>query len=128
MRNLIITLLLIVCSMVSIGQTFKRATYYEVGVIDTVTMDVEWGDKVKMEPVLVTFNSRNVKIHSEKFQQYFYKGPKYELAEVKGHYYYSYTAEGKECVIYFYTEVDGTSYLEIEKDTFLIKYHLIDLE
>ena len=72
--------------------------------------------------------SRNLKIHTEKFQQYFFKSLRYELSEVKGYYYYSYTPEGKECVIYIYTENDGLTYLEIENQNYVIRYHLIDLE
>lgn len=128
MRKFYLTLLFFVCSMVSIGQTFARATYYELGIIDTITQDVEWEEKVKMEPALVTLGSRNLKIHTEKFQQYFFKSSKYELAEVKGYYYLSYTAEGKECVIYVYTENDGLTYLEIENQNYVIRYHLTNLE
>lgn len=128
MRKFYLTLILIVCSMVSIGQTFARATYYELGIIDTITQDVEWEEKVKMEPALVSLNSRNLKIHTEKFQQYFFKSSKYELAEVKGYYYVSYTAEGKECIVYIYKAEDGLDYIEIERENYLIKYHLTGLE
>jgi hypothetical protein len=67
-------------------------------------------------------------LNTEKFQQYFFKSLRYELSEVKGYYYYSYTPEGKECVVYIYTENDGLTYLEIENQNYVIRYHLIDLE
>jgi hypothetical protein len=114
--------------MVSIGQTFARASYYEFGFVDTLTQEVDWNYKVRMEPALVSIGSRNVKIHTEKFQQYFFKSQKYYLAEVKGYYYYSYSADGRECVVYFYKEEDGTNYLEIEYNNLVIKYQLTDLE
>jgi hypothetical protein len=81
-----------------------------------------------MDPALVSMGSRNLKIHTEKFQQYFFKSLRYELSEVKGYYYYSYTPEGKECVIYIYTENDGLTYLEIENQNYVIRYHLTNLE
>lgn len=128
MRKFLISLIIMVCPMFFIGQTFATAKYYQLGVIDTLTMEVKWQDKVKMEPSLVSLNSRNLKIHTEKFQQYFYKSQKYDLYEVKGYYYQSYTADGKECVIYIYTEDDGSNYLEIEHKNYIIKYSLVDLE
>jgi hypothetical protein len=128
MKKFLISSLLIVCSLVSIGQTFATAKYYQLGIIDTLTMEVKWQEKVKMEPALVSFNSRNLKIHTEKFQQYFYKSQKYDLYEVKGYYYQSYSADGKECVIYIYNEDDGSNYVEIEHKNYIIKYSLVDLE
>ena len=128
MRNLIITTIFILISNFIFGQKFARATYYQLGTIDTLTQVVNWGDKVKMESALVSINSRNLKIHTEKFQQYFFKSLRYELSEVKGYYYYSYTPEGKECVIYIYTENDGLTYLEIENQNYVIRYHLTNLE
>jgi hypothetical protein len=124
----LITLIFITFTLFSFGQNFARATYYEFGFVDTLTQEVDWSDKVKMDPVLVSMGSRNLKIHTEKFQQYFFKSSRYELSEVKGYYYYSYTPEGKECVIYIYTENDGLTYLEIENQNYVIRYHLIDLE
>lgn len=128
MKKFIISSLLIICSLFSIGQTFATAKYYQLGIIDTLTMEVKWQEKVKMEPALVSFNSRNLKIHTEKFQQYFYKSQKYDLYEVKGYYYQSYSADGKECVIYIYNEDDGSNYVEIEHKNYIIKYSLVDLE
>ena len=128
MRNLIITTIFILISNFVFGQKFARATHYQLGNIDTLTQIVNWDEKVKMEPTLVSIGSRNLKIHTEKFQQYFFEGPKYELYEVKGYYYESYTAEGKECVIYLYVEEDGSNYLEIEHQNYIIKFSLIDLE
>jgi hypothetical protein len=127
MRNLIITTIFILISNFIFGQKFARATHYQLGTIDTLTQIVNWNEKVKMEPTLVSIGSRNLKIHTEKFQQYFFEGPKYELYEVKGYYYESYTAEGKECVIYVYIEEDGSNYLEIEHQNYIIKYSLTDL-
>jgi len=127
MRNLIITTIFILISNFVFGQKFARATHYQLGTIDTLTQIVNWNEKVKMEPTLVSIGSRNLKIHTEKFQQYFFEGPKYELYEVKGYYYESYTAEGKECVIYVYIEEDGSNYLEIEHQNYIIKYSLTDL-
>jgi len=127
MRNLIITTIFILISNFVFGQKFARATHYQLGTIDTLTQVVNWDEKVKMEPTLVSIGSRNLKIHTEKFQQYFFEGPKYELYEVKGYYYESYTAEGKECVIYVYIEEDGSNYLEIEHQNYIIKYSLTDL-
>jgi len=127
MRNLIITTIFILISNFIFGQKFARATHYQLGTIDTLTQIVNWDEKVKMEPTLVSIGSRNLKIHTEKFQQYFFEGPKYELYEVKGYYYESYTAEGKECVIYVYIEEDGSNYLEIEHQNYIIKYSLTDL-
>jgi hypothetical protein len=127
MRNLIITTIFILISNFIFGQKFARATHYQLGTIDTLTQVVNWDEKVKMEPTLVSIGSRNLKIHTEKFQQYFFEGPKYELYEVKGYYYESYTAEGKECVIYVYIEEDGSNYLEIEHQNYIIKYSLTDL-
>jgi hypothetical protein len=124
----LITLIFITFTLFSFGQNFARATYYEFGFVDTLTQEVDWSDKVKMDPALVSMGSRNLKIHTEKFQQYFFKSSRYELSEVKGYYYYSYTPEGKECVIYIYTENDGLTYLEIENQNYVIRYHLIDLE
>jgi hypothetical protein len=128
MKKFLVSLIIMVCSVVSIGQTFARATYYEFGFVDTLTQEVDWSDKVKMEPALVTFGSRYVKIHTEKFQQYFFKSKRYDLFGPKGYYYYSYTAEGKECVVYVYIEDDESKYIEIEYQNFIIRYHLTDLE
>ena len=128
MKNLIIALLLIVFPTISEGQTFRRAVYYEFGFIDTLTQEVDWSDKVKMETALVSIGSNILRIHTEKYQQFFFKNPKYQLYEVKGYYYHAYNLEGKECVIYIYTENDGLTYLEIENQNYVIRYHLIDLE
>ena len=124
----LITLIFITSTLFSLGQDFARATYYEFGFVDTLTQEVDWSDKVKMDPVLVTLGSRNLKIHTEKFQQYFFKSSRYELSEVKGYYYHSYTADGKKCVIYVYTENDGLTYLEIENQNYVIRYHLTSLD
>lgn len=124
----LITLIFITSTLFSFGQNFARATYYEFGFVDTLTQEVDWSDKVKMDPALVTLGSRNLKIHTEKFQQFFFKSSKYELSEVKGYYYHSYTADGKKCVIYVYTEDDGLNYLEIEYQNYIIRYHLKNLE
>jgi len=124
----LITLILITSTSLSFGQTFARAVYYEYGFVDTLTQEVDWNNKTKMEPALVTIGSRYVKIYTDKLQQYFFRGSKYDLAEFKGYYYNSYTAEGKECVVYFYREDDGFDYLEIEYNNFVIKYHLSNLE
>jgi hypothetical protein len=128
MRNFLITTIFIIVSNFIFGQTFVTANYYEFGFVDTLTQEVDWSDKVKMDPALVSMGSRNLKIHTEKFQQYFFKSLRYELSEVKGYYYYSYTPEGKECVIYIYTENDGLTYLEIENQNYVIRYHLTNLE
>ena len=128
MRNLLITTIFILFSSFIFGQKFARATHYQLGSIDTLTQIVNWDEKVKMDPALVTIGSRNLKIHTEKFQQYFFRSSKYELVDVKGYYYESYTAEGKECVVYIYTEEDGSKYLEIERQNYIIKFSLIDLD
>jgi len=128
MRNFLLTTIFILISSFIFGQKFARATHYQLGTIDTLTQVVNWGEKVKMETALVSINSRNLKIHTEKFQQYFFRSSKYELYDVKGYYYESYTAEGKECVIYIYVEEDGSNYLEIEHQNYIIKFSLIDLE
>lgn len=128
MRKFYLTLILIVCSMVSIGQTFAQANYYEMGVIDTTLQDVRWGEKIKMEPALVSLNTRSLKIHTEKIQKYFFKSSKYELTEVEGYYYFSYNAEREPCIVYIYKGEDDLDYIEIEKGNYLIKYHLIGLE
>jgi hypothetical protein len=128
MRNFLITTIFILFSSFIFGQKFARATHYQLGSIDTLTQIVNWDEKVKMDPALVTIGSRNLKIHTEKFQQYFFRSSKYELYDVKGYYYESYTAEGKECVVYIYTEEDGSKYLEIERQNYIIKFSLIDLD
>lgn len=127
MRKILIVLFLF-ASCFAFGQDFARATYYEFGFVDTLTQEVVWGDKVKMDPTLVSMGSRNLKIHTEKFQQYIYKSQKYDLYEVKGYYYKSYSIDGEECVIYFYTEDDGSNYIEIENKNYIIKYLIVDLE
>jgi hypothetical protein len=127
-NRFLITLIFIISTLFSFGQDFARATYYEFGFVDTLTQEVDWSNKVKMDPALVTLGSRNLKIHTEKFQQFFFKSSKYELSEVKGYYYHSYTADGKKCVIYIYTEDDGLNYLEIEYQNYIIRYHLKNLE
>lgn len=124
----LITLIFITSTLFSFGQDFLRATHYEFGFVDTLTQEVDWSEKIKMDPTLVSLGSRNLKIHTEKFQQFFFKSSKYELSEVKGYYYHSYTADGKKCVIYVYTEDDGLNYLEIEYQNYIIRYHLKNLE
>ena len=120
--------MLIICSLVSLGQTFATANYYEFGFVDTLTQDVVWSDKVKMDPTLISMGSRNLRIHTEKFQQFFFNSQRYDLYEVKGYYYKSYSADGEECVIYVYSEDDGSKYLEIEHKSYVIKYSIVDLE
>jgi len=128
MRNFLLTTIFILISSLIFGQKFARATHYQLGTIDTLTQVVNWDERVKMETALVSIGSRNLKIHTEKFQQYFFRSSKYELVDVKGYYYESYTAEGKECVIYLYFEEDGSYYLEIEYQKYIMKFSLIDLE
>jgi hypothetical protein len=128
MRNFLITTIFIVVSNFIFGQTFATANYYEFGFVDTLTQDVVWSDKVKMDPTLISMGSRNLRIHTEKFQQFFFNSQRYDLYEVKGYYYKSYSADGEECVIYVYSEDDGSKYLEIEHKSYVIKYSIVDLE
>jgi len=128
MKKFFLGSLLIICSLVSLGQTFATAKYYEFGFVDTLTQDVVWGDKVKMDPTLISIGSRNLRIHTEKFQLFFFNSQRYDLYEVKGYYYKSYSADGEECVIYVYSEDDGSKYLEIEHKSYVIKYSIVDLE
>ena len=133
MRNFLITTIFIIVSNFIFGQTFVTANYYEFGFVDTLTQDVVWNEKVKMDPTLISIGSRNLKIYTEKFQQFFFNSQRYDLYEydlygVKGYYYKSYSADGEECVIYVYSEGDGSKYLEIEHKSYVIKYSIVDLE
>jgi hypothetical protein len=124
----ILLLVFLLTNLSLIGQDFYRAKYFEVGYKDTLTKEIFWQDKEKMEPTLITMGSRRITVHSEKLQQYFIQGVKSNLDDFEGFSSKAINSEGKDFAILFYKDVDDVNYLLIENEVYLLKLSLFYLE
>lgn len=124
----ILLLVFLLINLLSIGQDFYKAKYFEVGYKDTTTKEIFWQVKENMEPTLIAMGSRRITIHSEKLQQYFIQGPKNSLTDFEGFSSKAINSEGKDFAILFYKDVDDVNYLLIENEYYLLKLSLFYLE